>query len=132
MKHSSMIIELLLQLLASETMRITEIKLNTTENQPREAQSRSEHQDAQRLRKRGDHAAKAAKPARGRQTRRRAAHAGEHRQAGAETRAVAPGLSENSLDQFLRAARMHKLLTADEEVELAKRIERGDLEAKER
>jgi len=127
-----MIIELLLQLLTSETMRITEIKLNTTENQPREAQSRSEHQDAQRLRKRGDHAAKAAKPARGRQTRRRAAHAGEHRQAGAETRAVAPGLSENSLDQFLRAARMHKLLTADEEVELAKRIERGDLEAKER
>ncbi len=38
----------------------------------------------------------------------------------------------DSLDLFLRSARMHPLLTAAEEVELAKRIERGDLEAKER
>ena len=41
-------------------------------------------------------------------------------------------MTENSLDLFLRAARQHALLTAEEEVELAKRIERGDLEAKER
>ncbi|MGP0049911.1 MAG: RNA polymerase sigma factor RpoD/SigA [Solirubrobacteraceae bacterium] len=41
-------------------------------------------------------------------------------------------MTENSLDLFLRAARTHTLLTAEEEIELAKRIERGDLEAKER
>jgi RNA polymerase sigma factor (sigma-70 family) len=38
----------------------------------------------------------------------------------------------DSLSLFLRSARQHPLLTAAEEVELAKRIERGDLEAKER
>jgi RNA polymerase primary sigma factor len=38
----------------------------------------------------------------------------------------------DSVDLFLRRARIHPLLSAAEEVELAKRIERGDLEAKER
>jgi RNA polymerase primary sigma factor len=38
----------------------------------------------------------------------------------------------NSLDLFLREARSHPLLTAAEEIELAKRIERGDLDAKNR
>jgi RNA polymerase primary sigma factor len=38
--------------------------------------------------------------------------------------------TENSLDLFLRRARAHPLLTAEQEVELAKRIERGDLAAK--
>ncbi len=37
-----------------------------------------------------------------------------------------------SLDLFLRDARRHALLTAAEEIELAKRIERGDLDAKNR
>jgi RNA polymerase primary sigma factor len=45
--------------------------------------------------------------------------------------AQAAGTAE-SLDLFLRQARVHPLLTAAEEIELAKRIERGDLEAKER
>jgi RNA polymerase primary sigma factor len=118
-------------------MRITEIDLNSTETQPREApnKGRSEHNDAtQRPRKRGEHVAAAAKPARRRPARRRTGHAGELRSAG-ETRTTATEvstLSENSLDQFLRAARGHALLTAAEEVELAQRIERGDLEAKER
>jgi RNA polymerase primary sigma factor len=40
--------------------------------------------------------------------------------------------TENSLDLFLRRARAHPLLTAAEEIELAKRIERGDLAAKDR
>jgi RNA polymerase primary sigma factor len=40
--------------------------------------------------------------------------------------------SLDSLDLFFREARRHPLLTAAEEVELAKRIERGDLEAKDR
>jgi RNA polymerase primary sigma factor len=38
----------------------------------------------------------------------------------------------DSLELFLREVRAHPLLTAAEEVELAKRIEQGDLEAKER
>jgi RNA polymerase primary sigma factor len=38
----------------------------------------------------------------------------------------------DSLELFFRQARRHALLTAEEEVELAKRIERGDLEAKNR
>jgi RNA polymerase primary sigma factor len=38
----------------------------------------------------------------------------------------------DSLELFLRDARSHPLLTAADEVELAKRIERGDLAAKER
>jgi len=41
-------------------------------------------------------------------------------------------MTGDTLQLFLRDIRRHPLLTADEEVELAKRIERGDLEAKER
>jgi RNA polymerase primary sigma factor len=40
--------------------------------------------------------------------------------------------SLESLELFFRAARAHRLLTASEEIELSQRIERGDLEAKER
>jgi RNA polymerase primary sigma factor len=40
--------------------------------------------------------------------------------------------SLESLEIFFREARTHELLTAAEEIELAKRIERGDLEAKTR
>ena len=42
------------------------------------------------------------------------------------------GASLDSLDLFFREARRYKLLTAAEEVELAQRVERGDLEAKDR
>ena len=38
----------------------------------------------------------------------------------------------DALDQYLAEAARHRLLTGDEEIALAKRIERGDLEAKER
>jgi RNA polymerase primary sigma factor len=41
-------------------------------------------------------------------------------------------MTTDALQLFLRDVRRHPLLTADEEVELAKRVERGDLEAKER
>jgi len=40
--------------------------------------------------------------------------------------------SLESLEIFFREARRHELLTAAEEIELSQRIERGDLEAKER
>ena len=38
----------------------------------------------------------------------------------------------DSLQLFLNEVSRHRLLTADEEIELAKRIERGDFDAKER
>jgi len=41
-------------------------------------------------------------------------------------------MTGDTLQLFLRDIRRHPLLSAEEEVELAKRIERGDLEAKER
>ena len=41
-------------------------------------------------------------------------------------------MTSDTLQLFLRDVRRHPLLNADEEVELAQRIERGDLEAKER
>jgi RNA polymerase primary sigma factor len=41
-------------------------------------------------------------------------------------------MTGDALQLFLRDVRRHPLLTAEDEVELAKRIERGDLEAKER
>jgi RNA polymerase primary sigma factor len=50
---------------------------------------------------------------------------------GTETHSYTPEL-EDSLQLFFNEARKHPLLTAEEEVELAKRIERGDMEAKDR
>jgi RNA polymerase primary sigma factor len=111
-------------------MRTTEIDLKSIETQAREvpATGREHNESAQRSRKRGEHAAGAATTTRRRQVRRRASSTGELRQAKADTGA----LTENSLDLFLRAARAHSLLTAEEEIDLAQRIERGDLAAKER
>jgi RNA polymerase primary sigma factor len=67
-----------------------------------------------------------------RQDRRRSAHAGAQADAGAEVRVADTAGSLESLELFMRKARVHPLLTAAEEIELAKRIERGDLAAKER
>src|SRR5579875_3674919 len=82
-------------------------------------------------------ASRRAASANSRQARRRAAHRepSAHREPRPELELEA--LEERSgtpeaLDLFLRRARLHPLLTAAEEVELAKRIERGDLAAKER
>ena len=117
-------------------MRNTEIVLNSPNNEAREAPSHELHDESKRQRTRGEHAVAAAAPSRRRTPRRRpATRTGERRQTGAEARAGGAGsgaMTENSLDLFLRAARAHALLTADEEIELAKRIERGDLAAKER
>jgi RNA polymerase primary sigma factor len=55
--------------------------------------------------------------------------AGEPPRYGNDELAIMTG---DTLQLFLRDVRRHPLLTAAEEVELAKRIERGDLEAKER
>jgi RNA polymerase primary sigma factor len=120
-------------------MRKTETVLKNFDNDAVEAPTQGhEHQNEnkQRARARGEHASASAASSRRRApTRRRPARAGERRPTTAESRAASAttgAMTENSLDLFLRAARAHALLTADEEIELAKRIERGDLEAKER
>ncbi len=64
-----------------------------------------------------------------RQARRRNVHAKEL--ADAESSAAGSAVPD-SLALFFRRARVYPLLTAAEEVELAQRIEKGDLEAKER
>jgi RNA polymerase primary sigma factor len=58
-----------------------------------------------------------------RQRRRSEAHASQ---------AKTPDATADALGLFFKQASRYPLLTAEEEVELAKRIERGDLEAKER
>jgi RNA polymerase primary sigma factor len=120
-------------------MRDTEIVLNSFDTDAREnpGSGRSEHLESnQRPRARGHHSSAATAPSRRRQPRRIGARTGDARAGSAEARAAgSPGggaMTENSLDLFLRAARAHTLLTAEEEIELAKRIERGDLAAKER
>jgi len=67
-----------------------------------------------------------------RQTRRQTAHAGLRAELVSDTAATSAVVGADSLDLFLRRARAHPLLTATEEVELAQRIERGDLAAKDR
>jgi|GEM_PF-444846 len=116
-----------------------ETETNTFENHRDGApRVRGDHEppatEAARPRRRAA-ASRRATAANSRQARRRAAHRepSTHR----EPRAELEALEERSgtpeaLDLFLRRARLHPLLTAAEEVELAKRIERGDLAAKER
>jgi RNA polymerase primary sigma factor len=115
-------------------MRNTEIVLKSFDNDARETPTHEHHDESKRARARGEHASAAA-PSRRRQARRRPVRPGETRRQSAEARASAAtsgAMTENSLDLFLRAARAHALLTADEEIDLAQRIERGDLQAKER
>ena len=73
---------------------------------------------------------RAAAAANNRQDRRRRDHEALELRAATDTDGGV-GVCD-SLELFLRSARAHPLLTAAEEVELAQRIERGDLEAKER
>ena len=47
-------------------------------------------------------------------------------------RTSSPDITTDSIQQFMNEAARHPLLTAEEEVELSQRIERGDLAAKER
>ena len=67
-------------------------------------------------------------------TRTRGDHPAHSRAAEhAARRGVHPGIeTTDSFQLFLNQASRYPLLTREEEVELAKRIERGDLEAKER
>jgi RNA polymerase primary sigma factor len=110
------------------------IELDNFESDRRTAAARpGKHETARRVR--SGATKRSAATANRRQDRRRRAHAGAPVDGGSELRAAAQdtgaGVVE-SLELFLRRARLHPLLTAAEEIELAKRIERGDLDAKER
>jgi RNA polymerase primary sigma factor len=109
------------------TSRVHRDHENLSEAQrPRAGESQRTHSaDAQRPTRR--HAA----AANSRQTRRRSAHRERRAAVGVELEGATGGTPE-ALDLFLRRARVHPLLTAAEEVELAQRIEKGDLDAKER
>jgi RNA polymerase primary sigma factor len=70
-----------------------------------------------------------------RQRRRRGAHAANEREDSARADATKERAADPTLDSlqvFFKQASSHPLLTASEEVELAKRVERGDMEAKDR
>jgi len=110
-------------------------QLENSEMDRRTAASRPDkHETAQRVR--SGQTKRTAATGNRRQVRRRRTHAGAQVDTGAELRTAidddrGTGVPD-SLELFLRRARLHPLLTAAEEIELAKRIERGDLEAKER
>src|SRR5690349_2918810 len=111
----------------------TELDNFEVDRRPGASARADKHGTARRVRTTG---AKRAGSANRRQTRRGRTHAGAPVDTGIELRASAEaersGGVVESLELFLRRARVHPLLTAAEEIELAKRIERGDLEAKER
>ncbi|HEV2074647.1 MAG TPA: RNA polymerase sigma factor RpoD/SigA [Thermoleophilaceae bacterium] len=69
-----------------------------------------------------------AKPGR----RRRGEHSDARREPVPAAEALAPDPTLDSLELFFREARRYPLLTKQEEVDLAKRIERGDMAAKDR
>jgi RNA polymerase sigma factor (sigma-70 family) len=111
------------------------MELENLEVERRTASARPDkHDTARRVRSGGTK--RSAATANRRQVRRRRAHTGAPGQDGVEPRLIAVeedrGGVVESLELFLRRARQHPLLTAAEEIELAKRIERGDLDAKER
>jgi RNA polymerase primary sigma factor len=105
---------------------LMEIALNNFETNGR---ARSDHNELSSAEPARGRRKRAGAGTTGRQRKRREAH-GPDRVARAEQ--TQAGGMPDSLDLFLRQARTHPLLTAAEEVELAKRIERGDLEAKDR
>jgi RNA polymerase primary sigma factor len=113
-----------------------ETNLNTFETQGRDGAGRARgdrHETTQPAHAAGPHPRKAAVGGNRRQNRRRATHSSRP-ELETEGRAVATeeaSVVGDSLDLFLRRARAHPLLTAAEEIELAKKIERGDLAAKE-
>jgi RNA polymerase primary sigma factor len=83
---------------------------------------------------RGEHAETRStkRPRRAAAPRRRPVASEDRHELAERTHVPAVDGSLESLDLFFRQARMHKLLTAQEEIELSKRIERGDLDAKNR
>ncbi len=110
-----------------------EIALNSFERHGRDAGSRA-HADHEATTFESIHDGrirKAGAAGNRRQRRRREGHVARLSEAVA-ARSADAGASTDSLELFLRQARVHPLLTAAEEIELSQAIERGDLQAKER
>jgi RNA polymerase primary sigma factor len=109
-----------------------EIDLHSFESHHRDAISRvrGEHQEQTTREHARENTRRAAAAGNKRQRRRRVAHSAAR--SASESRVDEAVRTADSLELFLRQARVHPLLTAEEEIELAKRIERGDLKAKER
>jgi RNA polymerase primary sigma factor len=108
------------------------MELNTFESHDAVARGRGEHHDTVNAAHSHDvRTRRVAAAGNTRQRRRRASHPARAA-AGEVARADDAARTQDSLELFLRQARVHPLLTATEEIELAKRTERGDLEAKER
>jgi RNA polymerase primary sigma factor len=121
-----MVVEQCYNSISIEHPMTMEITLNTVEAQGREGagHARGEHRETnKRTHTRGARTTTASR----RQNRRRINHG--RNDEGVNPTAQGAGL--DSLELFLRRARVHPLLTAEQEIELTKRIERGDLEAKE-
>ena len=110
------------------------IQLENFEERRTAAARPDKHETAQRVRSSGGK--RTAATGNRRQVRRRRTHAGAPLDGGTELRTAIEedrgSVVADSLELFLRRARQYPLLTAAEEVELAKRIERGDLEAKDK
>jgi RNA polymerase primary sigma factor len=108
--------------------------LNTFENHEAVGRARGDHFETTTT-ERG-HDARSRRSATAGNTRQRRRRASTHVPRSAAEEAAAADVesvrAQDSLEVFLRQARVHPLLTAAEEVELAKLIERGDLAAKER
>jgi RNA polymerase primary sigma factor len=100
------------------------VALNTFETSGR---SRGEHAERERPRRRAR-----AQSAPAAERKRRRGHADAEREPRVRAEVATADGSLETLDLFFRRARSHALLTAAEEIELAQRIERGDLEAKDR
>ena len=116
---------------------MTEKELNTFETKDRDS-ARDVHSDPHDTTERPRTNRVRARSSAGgnkRQNRRRSTHAAGRLELAEEARTREPEhntATGDSLDLFLRRARAHPLLSAAEEIELAKRIERGDLAAKDR
>jgi len=115
-----------------------EIQLNSLERHGHDGSSRvysDHHENTQREHVHDGRSRKLSVAGNRRQRRRRNGHATGSASGVSEavtSYAVEANATADSLELFLRQARIHPLLTAADEVELAKRIERGDLAAKDR
>jgi len=107
------------------------IELDNFEVDRRTSPRSGNHETTRRLRS-GTPKRRTATAANRRQNRRSGTHGAAQTETGVELRVADTAGSLDSLELFMRKARVHPLLTAAEEIELAKRIERGDLAAKER
>ncbi len=121
-------------LLEAHTYDHLEIELKSIDTHGRDGaqRARSDHSDTPTEIKHNRRTRNTGTAGNTRQRRRRDVHVANRQGEAAPTASEQFSAATDALDLFLRQARTHPLLTAAEEIELAKAIERGDLAAKER